>query len=75
VPWGCQGSLLHLPPKERHTMGPKAKKIILIVVLAFFVYAVFTSPDKAADIVANIWGVLVDGFNAILRFFGSLLNR
>jgi len=56
-------------------MGAKAKKIILIIVLAFFVYAVFTSPDKAADIVSNLWGVLVDGFNAILRFFSSLLNR
>jgi hypothetical protein len=75
VPWGCQGSLRHLPSKERHTMGPKAKKVILIIVLAFFVYAVFTSPDKAADIVSNIWGVLVDGFNAILTFFNSLLNR
>ena len=56
-------------------MGPKVKKIILVFVLAFFVYAVFTSPDKAADIVRNIWGVLVDGFDAILRFFNSLLNR
>ena len=56
-------------------MGPKAKKILLILVLAFFVYAVFTSPDKAADIVSNIWGVIVDGFNAILRLFNSLLNR
>ena len=56
-------------------MGPKAKKIILIIVLAFFAYAVFTSPDKAADIVSNLWGVIVDGFNAILVFFNSLLNR
>ena len=56
-------------------MGPKVKKIILIVVLGFFVYAVFTSPDKAAGIVTNIWGILVDGFNAILRFFNALLNR
>ena len=56
-------------------MGPKAKKILLILVLAFFVYAMFTNPTKAADIVHNIWGLLVDGFNAILRFFNSLLNR
>ncbi len=53
----------------------KARKVILWVVLAFFVYAIFTSPDKAADIVANIWGVIVDGFNAILQFFNSLLSR
>jgi hypothetical protein len=55
-------------------MGPKAKKIILILVGAFFIYAIFTSPDKAAGIVSNIWGVLVDGFNAILQFFDTLLN-
>ena len=56
-------------------MGPKARKVILILVAAFFVYAIFTSPDKAADIVTNIWGVIVDGFNAILTFFDTLLNR
>lgn len=56
-------------------MGPKAKKIILIIVLAFFIYAVFTSPVKAADLVSNVWGIIVDGFNAILAFFNSLLNR
>jgi hypothetical protein len=55
-------------------MGPKAKKVILILVAAFFVYAIFTSPDKAAGIVTNIWGVIVDGFNAILRFFDTLLD-
>jgi hypothetical protein len=55
-------------------MGPKARKVILILVAAFFVYAIFTSPDKAAEIVTNIWGVIVDGFNAILTFFDTLLN-
>lgn len=53
----------------------KAKKVILWIVVAFFVYAIFTSPDKAAGIIGNIWGVLVDGFNAILQFFDSLLAR
>ena len=56
-------------------MGDKAKKVILIVVVVFFAYAIFTSPDKAAGIVSNIWGVIVDGFHAILRFFDSLLLR
>ncbi len=53
----------------------KARKVILIVVLVFFVYAVFQSPEKAADIVTSIWGVILDGFTAIRRFFNSLLNR
>jgi hypothetical protein len=56
-------------------VGSKAKKVILIIVIAFFAYAVFTSPTKAADIVGNLWGIIVDGFNAILTFFNSLLNR
>jgi hypothetical protein len=54
---------------------PKVKKIILWVIVAFFVYAIFTSPDKAAGLLQNIWLIIVDGFNAILRFFDSLLNR
>jgi hypothetical protein len=53
----------------------KVKKIIVWLLLAFFVYAIFMSPDKAADIVHNVWGVVVDGFNAIIRFFDSLLGR
>ena len=56
-------------------MGSKTRKVILFIVLAFFIYAVFTSPTKAADIVSNLWGVIVDGANSILKFFNSLLNR
>ena len=53
----------------------KARKVSLIGGLGFFVYSIFQAPEKAADIGTNIWGVIVDGFNAIRRFFNSLLNR
>lgn len=53
----------------------KVKKIIVWLLLAFFVYAIFVSPDKAAGIVGNIGGVIADGFTAILRFFDALLGR
>ena len=53
----------------------KVKKVVLWVVLAFMIYAIFTNPTRAADIVGNVWGLIVDGFNAILRFFNALLNR
>ena len=53
----------------------KVKKVALWLVLGFMVYAIFTNPDRAASIVGNVWGLVVDGFNAILRFFDSLLNR
>ncbi|MEO7132308.1 MAG: hypothetical protein ABIZ07_13130 [Dermatophilaceae bacterium] len=51
------------------------KKVTLWVVLAFMVYAIFTNPDRAAALVGNIWGLIVDGFDAILRFFNAVLNR
>ncbi len=53
----------------------KVKKIIVWLVVAFLVYAIFTSPDKAAGIVGNPGGGLVGGFNALLRFFEALLGR
>lgn len=53
----------------------KVRKVLLWILVVFFVYAIFTSPEKAADIVANIWGVILDGFNALIRFFNSLLAR
>lgn len=53
----------------------KVKKIVVWLVMAFFVYAIFVSPDKAAGIVGNVGGVIVDGFNAIIRFFDALLKR
>jgi hypothetical protein len=61
--------------EERLVVGSKTRRIILFIVLAFFIYAVFTSPTKAADIVSNLGGIIVDGGNAILKFFNSLLNR
>ena len=56
-------------------MSPKTKKFIAVVVIAFFVFVIFTAPERAAEIVANIWGLLVAGFNAILDFFNALLNQ
>jgi hypothetical protein len=61
--------------EERLIVGDKTKKVILFIVLAFFIFVVFTSPTKAADIVANIWDIIVEAFYAILTFFNSLLNQ
>ena len=37
----------------------RVKKIVLWTLVAFAVYAIFTSPDQAADIVRTSWGILV----------------
>lgn len=55
--------------------GPKVKKYLGWFLLAFIIYAVFKSPEQAANLVRDA----VDGIVAILsgvgRFFDALLGR
>ncbi len=44
------------------------------VLLAFFVYAVFKSPDNVADIVRTTFTVLRDAGQGIIAVFDSLLG-
>ena len=53
----------------------RVKKILLWVLVAFAAYAIFTSPDQAADIVRTSWGILADGVRNIGNFFDALLGR
>ncbi len=50
------------------------RKVLLWFVIAFLVYAIFASPDKAADIVRGAFDGLADGIRAIGSFFDSLLT-
>jgi len=52
----------------------RAKKILWWLVLAFAVYAIFKSPDQAAQIVRTVWDIVVTAFNAIITFFNRLLT-
>ncbi|HZY00457.1 MAG TPA: hypothetical protein VFE92_13355 [Dermatophilaceae bacterium] len=51
------------------------KKIVLWTVVAFFIYAVITSPTQAANIVQGAWNIIVHGVSSIAAFFNSILNR
>lgn len=53
----------------------RVKKILLWVLVAFAAYAVFTSPDQAADIVKTSGTILGDGARNIGNFFDALLGR
>jgi hypothetical protein len=46
----------------------------MLFVVAFLVYAIFASPDQAADIFRAAWDGVVAGVSAIGRFFDSLLT-
>ena len=53
----------------------RVKKILLWVLVAFAAYAVFTSPDQAADILKTSGSILVDGARNVGSFFDALLGR
>ncbi|WP_154593876.1 hypothetical protein ACF3NS_05460 [Arsenicicoccus cauae] len=56
-------------------MNPKVKKFFLWLLIAFLIYAIIVSPDRAADIVLTVWEILVQAVQALGRFFDALLNR
>jgi len=53
----------------------RVRRILIYLLLAFCVYAVFKSPDQAANIVRTGWDGIVSGMTAIGRFFDALLRR
>ena len=53
----------------------RTRQIILILVLIFVVYAVYTSPARSADTVHAAWNVVTNAVSAIFRFFDALLTR
>jgi hypothetical protein len=54
---------------------PRVKKILLWVLVAFAIYAIFTSPDRSALIVKSSGTILADGAKSVGHFFDALLAR
>ncbi len=56
-------------------MLPSIKKIVPITLLVFFVYAIVKSPDQAANLVHNLWDIIVQAFKSIGSFFDALMKK
>lgn len=55
-------------------MPSKIKVILVWLVFGFLVYAIITSPERAADILQAIWDIIAQGFSNIGRFFAALIE-
>lgn len=53
----------------------KIKKIAIWVIFAFVLYAIFTNPNKSADIVHSIWDLLASGMHNMGKFFQAILGK
>lgn len=56
-------------------MPPTVKKILTWIFWIFVIYAIFTNPSKAADLVTTVWDIIVNGFTSIGIFFDRILGR
>jgi hypothetical protein len=55
-------------------MMTRTRQVILVIVLIFIAYAIYTSPARSADAVHAIWNVIVNAVNAIFKFFDNLIK-
>lgn len=62
-------------PTSQEMSMARVKKILLWVLVAFAAYAIFTSPDQAADILKTSGAILADGVRSVGSFFDALLGR
>jgi hypothetical protein len=52
----------------------RIKQLAYLLIAAFVIYAIFKSPDQAANIVRTAWNGVIELIQAIGRFFNALLN-
>jgi|SwirhirootsSR2_FD_contig_41_1488841_length_536_multi_2_in_0_out_0_2 hypothetical protein len=53
----------------------KARRIIILILVVFAIYAVITNPNRAADVVSSGWDIVWQGVVAITRFFDALISQ
>ena len=52
----------------------KVRRVLLWLVIAFLVYAVYTAPAHAADVVHQAWDIIWTALNRLISFFNHLAN-
>jgi di/tricarboxylate transporter len=52
----------------------RTRRIILLIVLAFVIYAVVTSPNQAAGFVQMVFMWLANAVQSVFQFFNALLH-
>ena len=53
-------------------MGPWTKRILVFLLVAFFLFYLISNPEGAASAVRTVFAALGVAFRAVVRFFTSL---
>jgi hypothetical protein len=52
----------------------KVRRVLLWLIIAFAIYAVFNDPNHSAQVVGNAWDTLKQGISRVFDFFNALMN-
>jgi hypothetical protein len=55
-------------------LTPRVKKVLMILVIVFIVYAVVVSPSEAAGVVRSAITKLGSGLNSVGKFVNALMK-
>ncbi len=76
--WRCLGIITrssdHRRPPYQGEIMKLVKKLLLWLIVAFLIYAVFRYPSLAADAVRSLWDTIVTLFKSLASFFNKLLT-
>jgi hypothetical protein len=53
-------------------MGPWTKRVIVALVVGFFIFYLISNPEGAASAVRTVFNALGIAFRAVVQFFSSL---
>lgn len=66
--------LRHTEQSRSPYMPRKIRQVLWWLLAGFLIYAIVTSPNQAADILASVWDIIEQGFRNIGRFFEALID-
>jgi hypothetical protein len=73
--WVVEACRPGAPSTDQGAPLQRGKKILIWVLVAFAAYAIFTSPDKSANLVQTSGSILADGAVNVGHFFDALLGQ
>jgi hypothetical protein len=53
----------------------RTRRIIVLILVVFAIYAVLVNPNQAAAVVGNAWDAVVSGLQSVGQFFDAIMKQ
>jgi hypothetical protein len=78
--WGLYSVLRPHDPLSVHNITnrqepmTRTRQVILVIILIFIAYAIYTSPGRASYAVESTWSTIVGAWDTVFAWFDSMLS-